>query len=179
MRRSVQALWGACFLVALMGCAGLRPSNASRPDPPSSSTSVAPALMRHFEGRASVTVESNPVTRVSGDFELDGDALSGELKVYGPVGGLWMVMRWSPDQATLIQGDQVQTSSSVDQLFSQLLGTSLLPWADVFNWLNGRMVQAEGWAFMPRTDSNGLFKAKRIQPQPGVEWVMAIRKSSP
>ena len=173
--------WSLVVLALLTGCASIAPVKPPVPEPvtPVPQIEAAPApVLRHFEGRLSVTVQSEPVQHTSADFELEGDAERGEMKFYGPFGGLALVLQWQPGRVVLIEGDQKRTVPSLEWLMQRLTGASL-PIPMVFDWLSGKPVRSDDWWIEPRTQASDRYRALRLQPLPRIELVIALKKAAP
>ena len=179
--------WGWITLGALLtGCATPGPGSPPPTLTAISVTNATPAAQlpapapvpRHFEGRLSVTVQSEPMQYTSADFELDGDAESGEMKFYGPFGGLALVLQWEPGKAVLIEGDQRRTVPSLEWLMQRLTGASL-PTPMMFDWLLGKPVTSNDWWIESRSPTSGRLRALRLQPLPRIEILIALRKAEP
>jgi len=102
----------------------------------------------------------------SASFELDGDAQQGEMKLYGPFGGLALVQQWEPGKAVLIEGDRKRTVPS--------LGVPM-----IFDWLYGKPIQSDDWWIEPRGSQSRYLHAVRLQPLPRIELIIAVKKATP
>ncbi|MDI9331144.1 MAG: lipoprotein insertase outer membrane protein LolB [Alphaproteobacteria bacterium] len=134
--------------------------------------------MSQFAGRLSVTIESEPQQHISGEFELEGDAQTGELRLYGPVVGLVAVIQWEPGRAVLIEGDRKRVVKSLDWLIERVTGAPI-PVSMVFDWLNQRPVASNDWWVEPRLKPTDRFRAVRLQPLPRMELLMVLKKAAP
>jgi len=156
------ALAGAIVLpAALVACA-----TAPRPAP-------------DLSGRLAVRVEAHeeaPARSVSTQFELRGDAQTGELQLTTPIGSTAAQARWGPGLAELITADGTRSFISLDALAQDLLGEPL-PLAALLEWLRGRP-----WPGAPNAAFGGGFEQLgwRIDLSRFAEgWVLAGRESAP
>jgi outer membrane lipoprotein LolB len=93
-----------------------------------------------ISGRLSVKIEatrSAPARSVSANFDLQGSPTSGQLSLWGPLGGVLAQATWSPQQALLRTPDTQQIFTTLDELTQALLG-EVLPIAALFDWLRGK-----------------------------------------
>lgn len=123
----------------------------------------------NWNGRLSVRVDSDPPQSFTAGFDLRGSAQTGELQLTSPLGNTLATVLWSPQRAELRQGEQVTTRSSLDQLTTELSGTSL-PVAALFGWLRGLPSEnAEGWQADLSRQPEGRVTARRAAPLPTAE----------
>lgn len=142
----------ATFLIA--GCAhqtGAEPRNDLRPE--------------NWSGRISLQVQSDPVQAFFAGFELRGNPAEGELVLSSPLGTRLAVLRWSPGQALLDSGGQVQRFDSVDALIEKATGAAL-PLPALFDWLAGKNTVLAGWSADLSQHADGRISASRTAPQP-------------
>lgn len=116
-------------------------------------------------GRLALQVESDQTQSFSAGFELTGDALSGELALFNPLGGTLAVLAWTPGSATLRANDQVSNFDSLDVLVARATGTAI-PVAALFDWLAGRPTEVPGWQPDLSRLSDGRLAARRLAPSP-------------
>ena len=166
--------WTAvCLAVTLVACASTPPA----PKQATPQTTPSPAL-RQFNGRLAITIESEPTQSLSAEFELEGDAKQGELRLYGPLVGLVAVVQWNPERAVLIEGDRRREVKSLDWLIERVSGAPIQS-AMIFDWLNQRPVQTDDWWVEERTHSEDRLRAVRLQPLPRIELLMVLKKAEP
>lgn len=168
MQRRVFANAGAAFTIVLVaGCAGNIRANGQNAlkEAPSSASS-------RFAGRLSLVLEPVPDRQsagqsFSGGFELRGNATQGELEFSAPTGQILMQLRWTPDGATLIRGQERLLYPSAQTLLEQATGASL-SLDQLFAWLNGKSdAQAAGvWQVDLSGHSRGRIVARRQAPSP-------------
>lgn len=105
-------------------------------------------------------IASEPPESLSGAFELSGNAQTGTLTLFSPLGNTLAVLRWSPQSASLLANNQSQTFDSLDTLARQVSGTPL-PLAALFEWLAGQPVAAVGWRVDLSRLADGRLLAER------------------
>lgn len=122
-----------------------------------------------WSGRLSVQVASDPPQSFSAGFELRGSASTGELQLSSPLGNTLAWVVWSAQGAELRQGNQVTTRNSLDELTTELTGTSL-PVAALFGWLQGQASEdAHGWQVDLSRQPEGRITSRRTAPLPAAE----------
>lgn len=134
---------------------------------------VSDALRSHWSGRLALRIDSEPAQSLHAAFDLRGNALSGELSLYSPLGSTLARMVWTPGQAQLQWDGQQRQFDSIGSLTREATGTEL-PIASLFEWLAGRDSQAEGWSADLRTLAQGKLTAERSQPAPAVQLRLVI-----
>ena len=100
-------------------------------------------------GRLSVRVADQPERGISADFELQGSARQGQLRLSGPLGTTLARAVWSPGQAVLASAGSETRFADLDSLSAAALGEAV-PMAALFDWLRGR--PWAGAAFQARDD---------------------------
>lgn len=113
-----------------------------------------------WSGRLSLQVASEPPAYLSGGFELAGNAQSGSLLLFNPLGGTLAQLRWEPQSASLQTGSKSQYFESLGALARQLSGTPV-PIAALFDWLLGLPTEAAGWRADLSRRSGGKLTAER------------------
>ena len=131
---------------------------------------VAPAQTTTpvHEGRLFLRVDSSPPSITQAEIRLQGSAEAGELTFFGPLGTTQGLLRWTPAEAVWTRGQEEQRFSSLDQLLTRMLGTSL-PVPTVFAWLEGRAVPLEGWELISLPSETQPLVARRRSPEPTLE----------
>ena len=124
-----------------------------------------------WQGRMSLTVHQTPVQHVSAAFELEGNAIEGELTLFSPLGHASLVLRWSPGLAQWLQNGQTRNFANLSEMTQAATGTDL-PLTALFEWLAGRDLAVPGWT-IERTGSAGPWSAKRHQPEPAVTLMVS------
>jgi len=124
-----------------------------------------------WSGRLAVQVdatESQPSQSFSSAFELQGQAAQGQLHLYTPLGSTAAVIVWTPEQASLRSGSDVQSFSNIDILIAQVLGTPV-PVSALFAWLAGELTSLDNWQVDLSQFDRGKITARRINPAPKAE----------
>jgi len=85
----------------------------------------------------SLTVHQTPVQHVAAAFELEGNAIQGELTLFSPLGHPSLVLRWSPEQAQWLQNGKTRNCANLSEMTLAATGTDL-PLDALFDWLDGR-----------------------------------------
>lgn len=120
-----------------------------------------------WSGRLALRVDSEPVQSFFAGFELRGNARSGELSLYTPLGSTLARMQWAPGLAQLTWNGQQRNFDSIGALTREATGTEL-PIASLFAWLSGQDSHAEGWSADLGQLGDGKLVAQRTEPQPSV-----------
>ena len=118
-----------------------------------------------WAGRISMQVQSDPVQAFFAGFELKGQADTGELTLISPLGSILGVMRWTPTEATLDQGGNIQRFATTNELLAQATGAAV-PISALFDWLGGKNTTAPGWTADLSQRVNGRITAQRTEPSP-------------
>jgi len=160
-------VWASIWLVVLLaGCATPVPIR-SVPQAPST---------KQWQGRISVTVQSDPPRNMSAGFSLDGDARQGELNLFSPLGTTLATLQWNPTSTQWFQGSQQRRYDSLAHLTEETTGAAL-PMDAMFEWLEGRATPSPGWQADLSALNQGSLIAKRITPEPLV--VLRIKLDTP
>ncbi len=152
-------LAGGSALLLLAGCAQpvLRPPAGSA------------AAAAYWQGRLALRVASHPEpTSFFANFELQGTAEAGELRLSSPIGTTLAQLRWSPQTALLRNNGQTRVFDSLDTLAQEATGTAI-PIAALFEWLQGRPVAAAGWQADLSQLAAGRLLAQRLDPAPAAD----------
>lgn len=118
-----------------------------------------------WTGRISLQVQSEPPQAFFAGFELKGNPAQGELTLNSPLGNSLAVLRWSPREAVLDSGNQIQRFASVDELIEKATGAAV-PLPALFDWLRGKNTAASGWQADLSQQGDGRISASRASPQP-------------
>jgi outer membrane lipoprotein LolB len=146
----------AIACVALASCAA--PDKSPAPG-------AAPATS--WSGRLSVRVEGDQTQSFFAAFELNGNASSGELRVFSPFGATLARLTWSAGSARLLAQGRDESFASIAELTRSVTGTEL-PVASLFRWLVGEGAAEGGWAADLSQLAQGKIDAHRLDPQPAV-----------
>ena len=162
-RLKIRALAAAAIVGTLTACA--QPPRLAAGEPP----------RNHWFGRLALQVEDAASQSFSAGFELQGQPDRGQLTLFNPLGNVMALLEWTPEQATLISGEDRRTSDSLEALVQELLGSSI-PIAALFDWLQGRASQAAGWQVDLSAASNGRIVAERTTPPPQATLRIALTR---
>ena len=143
----------------MAGCAA--PSRTAKP------LSAEQANSPEWQGRISVQVQGDNPSSMSASFLLRGDAKSGELDLYSPLGTTLGALQWTPQLVQLSDGGKHQYFNSLAELTEKATGAAL-PVDAIFDWLQGRDSQAFGWQADLSGVSQGSLSARRTVPAPEV-----------
>ena len=152
------------WLLLLMGAflAGCATSNRT-----SKPLSAEQASTTEWQGRISVQVKGDNPTSMSASFSLRGNSKHGELDLYSPLGTTLGALQWTPQHVQLSDGGKQQYFNSLAELTEKTTGAAL-PVEAIFDWLQGRDVQATGWLTDLSAASQGSITARRTPPDPEV-----------
>ena len=121
-------------------------------------------------------IASEPPEAFFASFELKGNAQSGELLLFTPLGSTLAALAWTPGSARLTRGGEVREFASVDELVVAATGTSF-PVTALFAWLAGIQTAVPGWvADLSQIDSGRLIAA-RTMPLPTAELKMVLDRT--
>ena len=152
--------WLALLMGALLaGCA-----TATRTD---QSASSLHDNRPEWQGRISVQVLGDTPSSMSASFSLRGDATSGELDLYSPLGTTLGALQWTPQMVQLTDGGKYQYFSSLAELTEKATGAAL-PVQAIFGWLQGQLIHAPGWQPDLSHVAQGSVSARRTDPLPEV-----------
>lgn len=118
-----------------------------------------------WSGRISLQVQSDPVQAFFAGFEMRGSPEQGELVLNSPLGTSLAVLRWSPGEAVLDSGGQIQRFDSVDALIEKATGAAI-PLPALFDWLAGKNTALAGWSADLSQQAAGRISASRTAPLP-------------
>ena len=154
----------AGWLVLLMGVMLTGCTTASRTG---KSLSAEQTNNPEWQGRISVQVQGSHPSSMSASFSLRGDAKSGELDLYSPLGTTLAALQWTPQRVQFSDGGKQQFFNSLNELTERATGAAL-PVDAIFDWLQGHDVQATGWLADLSAAPQGTVTARRISPAPEV-----------
>ncbi len=154
-RRSTLA--ALCMLGLLAGC-------AQTPARPEAQATGQP----RWSGRLALTVESEPVQSFSAAFELQGDAMRGELRLFSPLGSTLAVLTWTSDSATLSHDGQTLASASLTTLVMQVTGAEI-PVRALVDWLGNMTTEVPGWQADLSQLPQGRLQVRRTLPGPIID----------
>ena len=154
LRTRWAAWWMALAFALLAGCAS-PPRTAGPSDP----------VAGPWSGRLALQVQDQASQSFSASFELKGNARSGELTLFSPLGGVLGALTWEPGLATLRGNGQTRQFDSINAAVAQVTG-SAIPVAALFDWLRGVDTSVPGWRADLSQLGQGRLAAKRLQPLP-------------
>lgn len=126
-----------------------------------------------WRGRLAVRVETEQPQSFSASFELTGNAVTGEMTLFNPLGGTAAVLTWDPQTATMRVNGDVQHYPSLNALIGRAIGTEI-PVDVLFAWLAGEMAVADGWNPDLSQHASGRIAAKRTGSGPAVELRLVL-----
>ena len=160
-------VWASIWLLVLLA--------ACATPTPSRSVAQAPSD-KQWQGRLSVTVQSDPPRNMSAGFSLDGDARQGELNLFSPLGTTLATLQWNPAITQWLQGSQQRRYDSMAHLTEETTGAAL-PMDAMFDWLQGKATASPGWQADLSALNQGTLIARRLSPEPLV--VLRIKLDTP
>ncbi|MEI6717890.1 MAG: lipoprotein insertase outer membrane protein LolB [Betaproteobacteria bacterium] len=160
-------VWASIWLLVLL--------TACATPTPSRSVAQAPSD-KQWQGRLSVTVQSDPPRNMSAGFSLDGDARQGELNLFSPLGTTLATLQWNPATTQWLQGSQQRRYDSMAHLTEETTGAAL-PMDAMFDWLQGKATASPGWQADLSALNQGTLIARRLSPEPLV--VLRIKLDTP
>ena len=160
-------VWASIWLLVLL--------TACATPTPSRSVAQAPSD-KQWQGRLSVTVQSDPPRYMSAGFSLDGDARQGELNLFSPLGTTLATLQWNPATTQWLQGSQQRRYDSMAHLTEETTGAAL-PMDAMFDWLQGKATASPGWQADLSALNQGTLIARRLSPEPLV--VLRIKLDTP
>ena len=160
-------VWASLWLLVLLAaCSTSAPNRLA----------LQTSSTKQWQGRISVTVQSDPPRNMSASFSLDGDARQGELNLFSPLGTTLATLQWTPSTTQWLQGGQQRRFDSMAHLTEETTGAAL-PMDAMFDWLEGRATPSPGWQTDLSALNQGSLVAKRVSPEPFV--VLRIKLDTP
>jgi len=159
-KRFASLLLSLLLLLSVIGCAV-----------PSRISEEKAAQTARWIGRLSVRVEASQAQgpqAFSSSFELQGGPAQGQLLFFTPVGSTAAAITWSPQQAHMQAGTDIQYFNNITELIEHVLGTQV-PVAALFAWLAGDHLSLDGWQVDQSQFDHGKITARRSSPLPGAE----------
>ena len=161
----------AATLLLTAGCAS-QPTAAPVPAGASEQGSLGP-----WSGRLSLQVDSEPPQGFHAGFELVGNAQTGELRLYSPLGSALASARWSAGSAWLLRGEERRAYPDLATLTAALTGAAL-PVSELFQWLQGHPAQPPGWT-VELGPAEGRLLARRLEPAPTATLRLILDRPQP
>ena len=141
----------------------------------------------HWQGRLALRVapdgplaqgESGALPQAqsfSAGFELTGNAQTGALLLFSPLGTTVAELNWTAQTATLRANGETRPFGSLAELLKEATGTEI-PVASLFAWLAGDNAATPGWLADLSQHALGRVVARRSAPLPAVELRLVIDK---
>ncbi len=169
MQRRNAGLAVALFaIIFIAGCAAPTPASVSN----RSERTV-------WRGRLAVRVESDgakaQAQAFAASFELTGNAQTGELTLYTPLGTTAAALSWSAQTALMRTNGDVRSFASLNALLEQAVGAEI-PVTALFAWLAGDNMPAPGWNADLSQLAGGRLTARRTDPAPVTELRLVLEK---
>lgn len=155
--------WLILGLALIMAACAQAPRVPSLPD----------TARSQWSGRLALRIDADPVQSFHAGFDLRGNARSGELSLFSPLGSTLARMTWAPGQAHMQWNGQQRAFDSIDALTREATGTEL-PIASLFEWLSGRASNTDGWSADLHALADGKLVASRTRPQPAVQMRLVL-----
>ena len=130
-----------------------------------------------WSGRLSLQVDSEPPQGFHAGFELLGNAQTGELRLYSPLGSALASAQWDAGSALLLRGDERRSYPDIESLTAALTGTAL-PVATLFEWLQGRATEVPGWS-VELSQAGDRVRARRLEPAPSATLRLILDRPQP
>lgn len=111
----------------------------------------------------------------SASFELTGNASTGGLLLFSPLGTTVAELNWSGQTASLRANGETRFFNSLSDMLKQATGTEI-PVASLYAWLVGDNTTAPGWQVDLTQHALGRIVARRSDPKPEVELRLIIEK---
>ena len=161
----------AATLLLAAGCAS--PPSAA----PVTASTTDQASTGPWSGRLSLQVDSEPPQGFHAGFELLGNAQTGELRLFSPLGSALASAQWDAGSALLLRGDERRAYPDIESLTAALTGAAL-PVATLFEWLQGRAVELPGWS-VELGPADGRVRARRLEPAPTATLRLILDRPQP
>jgi outer membrane lipoprotein LolB len=112
---------------------------------------------------------------MSASFELTGNAQTGALLLFSPLGITVAEMNWSAQTVFMRANGETRSFNSLSEMLKQATGTDI-PVTSLFAWLAGDNATASGWQVDLTQHALGRIVARRSVPIPAVELRLIIEK---
>jgi outer membrane lipoprotein LolB len=132
----------------------------------------------NYQGRLSLRIASDPPQSLYAGFNLNGNALAGDLTLNSPLGNTIAQLTWTPQSAVLKANNEIKQYASTSELIENATGTPI-PLAALFDWLAGEDTPVIGWEIdlsQMKNEEQKRLIAKRIAPLPTADLRIAIDK---
>ncbi len=114
-----------------------------------------------------------PPQSFSAAFELVGNAQTGTLEFYSPLGSTIAALSWTPVTAQMRSNGEIRSFDSLENLLKSATGASL-PVASLFAWLAGENVAVDGWEVDLSQFPSGRLTSRRSYPLPTLELRLVL-----
>jgi outer membrane lipoprotein LolB len=148
--------WITSFLITIIFIAGC----AS----PTGATDQSRQNEAYWQGRLALKVHSTPMQAFAANFELLGNAQTGTLSFFTPLGSTVARLQWSAAGAQLQTTGDPQHFASLDALTLHATGATL-PIHSLFAWLKGQEPVTPGWQVDLQDLPDGRINAQRLAPE--------------
>ena len=128
---------------------------------------------QHWQGRIGVKVTEPQPQSFSANFELDGEADQGSLRLLTPLGTTLALMQWVPGSAILSTTGEPRAFDSLTKMTQGTLGFDL-PIAALLDWLRGAATAIPYWEVDLTDLGNGKLAARRSAPDMKAELKLLI-----
>ena len=171
-------------LLALGGCA-----TALNPKPTANLAPKGGMGGGEWTGRLSLKVTATELeknTSFSANFELSGSADHGTWLLLSPLGSTVAKLDWGPQGAVLLsnergtepgpgsgQGPGPRQFESIESLLRHT-PVSGLPFAALFDWLQGKPTAVAGWRVDLSQFSSGKLRAQRLSTDPAIDLRLVL-----
>lgn len=126
------------------------------------------ALQVGADGNAPQTSSAASPQSFFAAFELTGNAESGQLAIFSPLGSTLATLNWAPQFATLRANGETRQFETLGAMLKSTTGAEI-PVGSLFAWLSGESRDTPGWIPDLSQISNGKLAARRSTPQPVVD----------
>ena len=133
------------------------------------------ALRVEPDSLPSVGDSGGPSQSFSASFELAGNAQTGGLLLFSPLGTTLAELTWTAQTAFMRANGETRSFNSLSELLRQATGTEI-PVASLFAWLAGNHVTTPGWLVDLSQHGRGRVVARRSDPMPAVELRLIFEK---
>lgn len=125
-----------------------------------------------WQGRWLLRLAGPPEQVHQAQFELSGQAQSGELLLISPLGSVLARLRWTPHLAELESPGRVEQAPQLATLLQARLGVAL-PVPALFDWLQGRPTEVPGWQVQLQDLGQGRLQLTHLnEPQAQLRLIL-------
>jgi outer membrane lipoprotein LolB len=148
-----------------------------------------------WSGKINITLETTPTQSFTADFDLFGNAQSGEIQLYSSMGTTLALAKWDENGGELTLNNKTsQHFDSLQEMTTKLTGVGF-PLQSVFSWLKGNeLTPPLGWELIVdskhlgaegkkapklQTTSTEHLNMQRLSPTPRAQLHLWIEPVSP